>query len=352
MSRAIEKEIAASLDDGDHDRVFSEISQALTQHAGPELLEIEILGRSHPVPAEHAVLRDHNAIGVPKLRLVQAFIVARDILRRHPVNCKVITPEETMKLNAATAVLLLMDAEHLTAANTRKRILLTTLASTDHGDSKGCQSYLEREKVFVDSLLTSRLHRHTKSPNLWSHRRWLMEQYRASQLPVDVLASMHIVTTSGERHPRNYYAWCHARWLVQTFRDDLQETERRRTLWEHVVSWSYSHHDDVSGWSFLDHLGTRGIGGGDDDCDDARLTTFSRTLDLVAKFGWTNESVWWYLRTTAAEIPLSPIDCDAFRSVYRNLLRIAQDASDGRDAKVLDSAWHWYEQNRIDVAGE
>ncbi|KAL2759385.1 hypothetical protein ACRALDRAFT_1060550 [Sodiomyces alcalophilus JCM 7366] len=352
MSRAIEKEVAASLKNGDHVQVFREISRALTQHRGPELLEIEILGRSHPVPAEQVLLQDHNAIGVPKLRLVQAFIVARQILGRHRVSYEALTPEAAAELDAATAVLLLMDAEHLTAANTRKRILSTALTSAGHDDGKGRRSYLDRERIFVDSLLTSRLHRHTKSPNLWSHRRWLMEQYRASRLPVDVLAGIQVVATSGERHPRNYYAWCHARWLVKAFREDLDEAERRGELWERIVSWSYSHHDDVSGWSFLDHLGTRGFaGGGDDNDDSARLATFSRTLDLVTKFGWANESVWWYLRTTAASMPLTPADRDAFRSVHRNLLRIAQGASAVRDVNVLDSAWRWYEQNRIGTAG-
>ncbi|ROT43721.1 hypothetical protein SODALDRAFT_336943 [Sodiomyces alkalinus F11] len=352
MSRAVEKEVAASLKNGDQTHVFREISQVLTQHEGPELLEIEILGRSHPVPAEQVLLRDQNAVGVPKLRLIQAFVVARQILKRH-AGRGLSTPEAAEGVNLATAVLLLMDAEHLTAANTRKRVLSSHLAAADD-DAQGRLFYLEREKLLVDSLLTSRLHRHTKSPNLWSHRRWLMEQYRTSRLPVDVdvLAGMQVVTTSGERHPRNYYAWCHARWLVKTFRSDLDEAERRRLLWERVVSWCYAHHDDVSGWSFLDHLGVQGLAGD----ADAPLETFSRTLDLVAKLGraWANESVWWYLRTTAARLPLSHTDRDAFRSVHQRLLALAlgQDLSAGRDAVgVLETAWRWYEQNRVGVVG-
>src|SRR5690606_32717358 len=116
----------------------------------------------------------------------------------------------------------LTDAEHLTAANTRKRAILR-----DAKDSSDIKSTLGREKWFVDSLVTSRLHRHTKSPILWSHRRWLLTQFQKQGLQVYVPTEIRtIIFTSGERHPNNYYAWDHARWLLTTFVDGHAEETR------------------------------------------------------------------------------------------------------------------------------
>ncbi|RXG50697.1 hypothetical protein VDGE_30663 [Verticillium dahliae] len=67
MSRALEKEVVAFLKSGDHTAVYEDISRALAPPDDPSndpagLLEIEILGRSHPTPPGQNLLQDKNAI--------------------------------------------------------------------------------------------------------------------------------------------------------------------------------------------------------------------------------------------------------------------------------------------------
>jgi protein prenyltransferase alpha subunit repeat containing protein 1 len=336
MSRALDAKVVAALKQADHRPAFNAISLLLTTHADPELLELEILGRGQPVGEGQFYLRDGNEVGVPKLVLLQAFIVAREILQKHLLQCPGRTPEGDEVL-AATAVLLFMDAEHLTAANTRKRILVTRQAAISRDDDAG--ALLDRERVFVDSLLTSRLHRHTKSPTLWSHRRWLLQRYGAAGLAVDGRRDLRIVMTSGERHPRNYYAWCHARFVAELTMPAMSP-EERRLVWDDIKKWCFLHHDDICGWSFLCHLATRDLAG----ADDALSAVVRETLGFAQALTWRNESVWWFLRTAGALLPASTEDEARFQEVHRHLLDSADEAS--ADRLVLGKAWQWYESHR------
>lgn len=337
MSRALDAKVVAALKQGDHRPAFQSISSLLTAHEGPELLELEILGRGQPVGPGQFYLRDGNAVGVPKLVLVQAFIVARQMLQAH-LQCPARAPEGD-ELLAATAIMLFMDAEHLTAANTRKRILVARLAISQDGGATA--ALLDRERVFVDGLLTSRLHRHTKSPTLWSHRRWLMQRYGAAGLAVDGRSGLAVVMTSGERHPRNYYAWCHARVLVEMAGPSMSEDERRH-VWDDVKMWCFAHHDDISGWSFLCHLATVSDTTG---AEDAPLATAVReTLGFAETLAWRNESVWWFLRTAGARLSRWPDDEARLRQVHRTLMDGTDEGSEGR--VVLGKAWQWYETHR------
>ncbi|KLU89650.1 hypothetical protein MAPG_08621 [Magnaporthiopsis poae ATCC 64411] len=133
MSRALDKDVAASLQTSDEAEAlaaFTAISGALTRscqegtggsNSDSGLLEIELLGRSHPTPSGCHVLQDGNAIAVPKTSLVRAFIVAR--MRLMAWQQQQDAAADDTDILAATAVQLLMDPEHLTAANTRKRAL-------------------------------------------------------------------------------------------------------------------------------------------------------------------------------------------------------------------------------------
>ncbi|KAK1593607.1 uncharacterized protein LY79DRAFT_513983 [Colletotrichum navitas] len=328
MSRALDKHVIAALKKGDHQKIFDDISGLFVQQEDDRLLEIEILGPSHPLgPAEH-LLRDENAVAVPKLRIVQAFLFARQIFQKKLAG-EVVGIE---LLLAATSVMLLMDPEHLTASNTRKRLLLDAISAGDNAHER-----LAREKWFVDSLLTSRLHRHTKSPTLWSHRRWLMEQRRLAGLPVAVQQDIElIVMVAGERHPRNYYAWTHARWLTRIFLADA-EPEDLSSLIQSVKRWSFSHHVDVSGWSFLAHLMERLDGCG----TQTSLPVFEETLRLTESLRWCNESVWWFLRTVALRPAIGQAGREELTAVQERLLVV--NADDSTEAKVLKTAQHWYE---------
>ncbi|KAF4971018.1 hypothetical protein FZEAL_9940 [Fusarium zealandicum] len=327
MSRALDETVKEALEHGDHRSVFDEISTVLTKPSG-ELIEIELLGKSHILDPSSTILQDGNAIAVPKLRLVQAFLVARKYFIQYMGRSGSIPTDDVLK---ATAVMLLMDPEHLTAANTRKRLIQK--ASTEQ-DTK---ELLEREKHLVDSLLTSRLHRHTKSPTLWSHRRWLMDQFRLHQLDVSAEDDLRrIIAISGERHPRNYYAWCHARYLVNTFvstSPDAQEALLRMITT--TQKWCFAHHDDISGWQFLAFLLERR------PVDTS--STFCETLKLAGSFKWRNESIWYFLRHLAAvRTGLGDSDLEEFELVRKKLWDSASE--DGSERQTLERAQRWLSQ--------
>jgi len=293
MSRALDKNVAAYLRNSDPTSAYRAISQALSAPADSGLLDIEILGRGHPVEPGTNLLREGNAIAVPKLALVQAFVVARQILKRHRAYEPEVSHEDVL---AATAVVLLMDPEHLTAANTRKRLLQEAI---DTADCPPAES-VARERHLLDSFLTSHLHRHTKSPTLWSHRRWLVDYSASLGLPADVAADItNVVMVSAKRHPRNYYAWCHARWLTGLLTAPGSEADRSRVL-SATKNWCFQQHTDISGWSFLyfQLVDARSVAA------EVCSSTFVEVVKLARSLRWTNESVWVFLRTMAASTRL------------------------------------------------
>lgn len=337
MSRALDKETAAALGAGTPLAAYQAISNILTSPCDG-LLEIEILGRSHFPDAGHYVLQDGRAVGVSKFGLVQAFLLARKRLKDHLDGSEPLTGDDVF---AATAVILLWDPEYLTAANSRKRIIQAQTSSC-----RDARSRLEKEKRFVDSLLTSRLHRHTKSPTLWSHRRWLLGLFMSFGLPVDVLGEIRtVVFVAGERHPRNYYAWCHARFLISLAK--LQGVGDAEIL-EAVQSWCFRHHTDISGWSFLYFL--LNTDGGPDT--DAPCSTFTQVLNLVSSLRLANESVWVFLRTLAASHCIGDEQYTQFLAVQRAVLEASTAPA---DQEVLRAAVRWCQtyraSNRTELAG-
>lgn len=323
MSRAIDKRLKEALKQGDHAIVYEKIADALALRLR-ELLEIEFLAPSHALPQNTYFLQDGNALAIPKLSLLQAFIPARRILQEYR-NGQGGTAEEALR---ATAVILLLDPEHLTAANTRKRILLGR-KSTER-DLKGL---LQTEMYFIDSLLTSRLHRHTKSPTLWGHRQWLLERCKEAQVPLDVVEDLtKVVFISAERHPRNYYAWSHARYLARGLQHSPNgQKETLAMIAELVKKWCLSHHNDTSGWSFLTTILARQ--------PQLARAVFSETLQLTEKFRWRNESVWYFLRHMLLCEWVQDGERDEFEKVRLSLLDSA--GGDGQDRRVLEQAGQW-----------
>ncbi|RGP61255.1 protein ecm9 [Fusarium sporotrichioides] len=324
MSRALDKSVKEALKHGDHHQVFLDISGVLTESSG-QLLEIELLGKSHVLDPDSTVLRDENAVAIPKLRIVQAFIVAQKLHKKFLSGNQDVSMDQVLR---STAVMLLMDPEHLTAANTRKRLITNELKD---GSVEGV---LRTEKHLLDSLLTSRLHRHTKSPTLWNHRRWLMEQYRLYRNEVSVENDItRIIMVSGERHPRNYYAWCHARYLTSAF--ILPSSKAKDALSEIIRStekWCFSHHNDISGWQFLIFLL--------DKHPSETSLVFRETLKLASSFKWRNESVWYFLRYIAAW-GATATDMTGFENTRRVLLENAAEDETGK--RTLERAQQWLE---------
>ncbi|KAI0855491.1 hypothetical protein F4860DRAFT_32667 [Xylaria cubensis] len=295
MSRSLDKNLLSQLKLEDPEPAYNDLSNLFTNNI-PEsgLLEIEFLGQSHPLEPGVNFLRDENAIAIPKLRLVQAFFVARQILQKHLEHTSEII---TKDVTAATSILLLMDPEHLTAANIRKRALSVPGNLTEDN--------LKREKRFVDTLLTARLYRHTKSPTLWSHRRWLVTTSWNLGIPWDLGYDIqNVIMVAGERHPRNYVAWQHARFLLD------RDPSLASSIAFDVKEFCLKNHSDISGWAFLSDCITR-----IQDEESRRVTCSSvleDALSIAESFRWTNESVWVFLRTVVARECVSDQDFRRF----------------------------------------
>jgi len=161
--------------------------------------------------------------------------------------------------------MLLYDPEHITVTNYRKRRILKAIAESHDG----LDNLFDRELVFLNSILTSPLHRQSKSPTLWYHRLWLLNLLiparlrRATTEPflVFVGTELDAVLKAGERHPKNYYSWQYARRLFsrveELCRDEIEHL-REPSYDEFLVScavlvksWCCKHPSDISGWSFL-----------------------------------------------------------------------------------------------------
>ena len=244
--------------------------------------------------------------------------------------------EEDVTLKA-TSVILLYEPNHSTAINSRKgHILSHSSPSTSCAGSSDddIDEVVNKELIWLESMLTSPLPKHTKSPTLWSHRWWVLRMYVLPSLGdgVDELRrrggkqqqggssgdvrrllerEMGVVMRAGERHPRNYYGWNYAREVLRMVKevealDEGKETAEgwgngggwRRGMVEKVRGWCFLHPRDVSGWSFLVWLledwmkMSRCGGGGEDMVRD----TLMETEAFVDKYEWRGESIEWFLK--------------------------------------------------------
>ncbi|CAK7203371.1 hypothetical protein SEUCBS139899_006104 [Sporothrix eucalyptigena] len=358
MSRALDKDTAAALQKGDPEAAFRAIADVLTDEqpssssASPAHLEIEFLGHEHPpLPAGESLLRDGNAVAIPKLNLVQAYFVARKLLQKYRASHSLPSTESSQSILRVTAVILLMDPEHLTAANTRKRLIQVALQR----DLTAASSLLARELHLVDSLLTSHLHRHTKSPTLWSHRRWLISFLSAPTTNGDddrlVRDITEVVMVAGVRHPRNYYAWEHARWLVHRRWGSGQGEKGNEKLVVAVRDWCYRNHTDTSGWSFLFFL----LASLPSPPTAAALAplyqeTVTQVEQMATSLRWTGEAVWVFLRTAVAYLEQAQGEAAdgndhyaRFRDTASNLLATVDTAS--HEHKILQRAQKWCAAN-------
>src|ERR1700753_4144206 len=75
----------------------------------------------------------------------------------------------------SSRIILLFDPEHITAANFRKRRIINLRQTSS---ARLPEAYAQ-EIHFLNSILTSPLHRQSKSPTLWFHRWWLVDQLLA-----------------------------------------------------------------------------------------------------------------------------------------------------------------------------
>ncbi|KAF4625241.1 hypothetical protein G7Y89_g12927 [Cudoniella acicularis] len=334
MSRALDKDSVVLLQDNTPSSIYEDISSALCQlQDGEQLLEIELLGKSHPLPAGSNFLLEGNSIAIPKIKLVQAFVIARQIFFKLYRNCP---QDKQQDLQNATAVILLMDPEHLTAANARKRLVQSSLEIL----TEKVQAILKKELLFVDSFLTARLHRHNKSPTLWSHRRWILEKAQSMRIACDLQQDVRtVILVAAERHPRNYYAWSHLRWLVQ---NTGVEDKTKKQILTVAKDWCLRHPSDTSGFSFL--LFCLASPAVSKNVSRIEASTFvcKEVLHIAVSFKWTHESVWVFLRTLIASGSISKEQRAPFLSTINELLTTSPENAKARS--TLKDAMQWYEE--------
>lgn len=338
MSRALDPGAAVSIMASDPQAAYNDIVEALNSSTS-ELLDIESLGKSYPLPPGCNVLLDGTSIGVPKLKLIQAFVLARQLFFKCLKDFK---EDSFQDIRNTTAVILLMDPEHITAANARKRIIqhLCTGLGAD------LQGVLRRELLVIDSFLTSRLHRHNKSPTLWGHRRWLLQVLQSLSEPHDLQRDVEsIILVAAERHPRNYYAWLHLRWLLQSFRNiEASPAFDYSKMLFVLKDWCLRHPADTSGWSFVlfclfstEFSKTNGI--------EINSSICTEVLSLSTLFKWTHESVWVFLRTLVATGDIRGEQRSCFFETIGTLQ--AAQPEDSKARKILKASEDWCLDNSL-----
>ncbi|KAF9693557.1 hypothetical protein EKO04_008514 [Ascochyta lentis] len=279
--------------------VYESLSRYLQEHEN-EVVEIEILPPAIQ-PPDGILMQDGSSLGVQKKVLVMAFLAARQTFFENKSNSQV-----DPKALQATKIMLLFDPEHVTAANFRKRRLL---ALRDAGELLEFQKGLHTELCFLDSILTSPLHRQTKSPTLWYHRSWLLrliaplESKSASgkRIATIISAAFDSISKSGDRHPGNYYAWQYARRLVLTLVRVAAEVDAPfpsdwvvSAFTDKVCAWCFKHPSDISGWSFLLFLLERL------DPIEERDAIVDKVLQYANRIRSENESLWVFVRNALA----------------------------------------------------
>ncbi|KZF25710.1 hypothetical protein L228DRAFT_82163 [Xylona heveae TC161] len=332
--------------------IYTRISTFLERWKGIKF-EFEILPSSLvPAPADGhlPIIEDGPSFGISKQGLIRAFCFARTLFFQASNG---LSPDPCKQHDyfQASSIILLFDPEHLTAANARKKRLFALKRHASKFGALGNAQSQEEERplkkavheelVFLESILTSPLHRHSKSPTLWYYRRWIYTQFYdivwlwpastrkesltafnetdeatnlASTIP---MSELRLVMKAAERHPKNYYAWNYARemiYLADTWRSatttvfaDSNRSDLYITFCRSVQEWCLTHASDTSGWSFLLFLLRRG----DRDVDYVSavpLQLVQEVVDLTLNFKWEHEAVWCFLRSVLASSEILSVD--------------------------------------------
>ncbi|KAF7894962.1 hypothetical protein EAF00_006776 [Botryotinia globosa] len=330
MSRALDKDTIASVNASDFQNVYDDIVKVFDPYfcLGHEVIDFELLGKGQLPDNVNTVVLE-NSVGIPKIKLIQAFVIARQVF----FNFKDLGPKYSKEIRDATSIILLTDPEHLTACNARKRLVQSIRKKTVFE----LELEVKSELRFVDSLLTSHLNRHTKSPTLWSHRRWLLEFRQSKNLPLDVSRDLtSVVMVAAERHPRNYYAWSHMRWLMESVEGD--ETTYLTIIYN-VKKWCLGHPGDTSGWSFLLFCLSSPTFSTATSPIDRKSLICEEVLGMAMSLKWKEESLWVFLRTLVA----SGNTTDKCRFAFLQALEDFKESSDdAKGQRISQSAHEWY----------
>lgn len=238
----------------------------------------------------------------------------------------------------------LVTFENLTAINVRKRFILSAPTNFLR------QARIKDDFRWLDILFTSPLHKHTKSPMLWQHRKWLyitlIDDNGPTKNMPNVMDEIRLVLKAGELHPKNYYAWSYARWLVLNY---TTPTEMTRTSQDGVAlilptvfEFCKSHVSDISAWSYLDFLLDY------QTSIDVRLK-YQREVIEFSKIVPGHEAVWIFLRVTAASMLANEKDSRGYellQSMYPETGAVVA-ASNKLDFRYWKESIEWIDKTSV-----
>ena len=290
-----------------------------------QVLEIEMISSTSPAP----FLQDGLCIGITKKMLVAAYTVARELFKRrlmsmttedHKAALLVSKPDSSnVSDRVITEIMLLFDCEHLSACNWRKRWLRAAVdgCAQDEDQINPTKQALKTELTLLTTYQCSPLHRHTKSPTLWSHRLWALRQlFQIEPSGRDALlqlaqAELNGVLRAGELHPKNYYAFAYMQQLHHLLSNVADVTDMAdRSSWsvqlatallDPVLVWCMAHPRDISGWMLAKYL----IG-----ClpeQQVRIEALRKIVVFARDIGWRSESLWNFVDQTAQQFELESV---------------------------------------------
>jgi hypothetical protein len=175
----------------------------------------------------------------------------------------------------------------------------------EKGSTNLSEAYTQ-EMHFLNSILTSPLHRQSKSPTLWFHRWWLMNQLLPQTQDYESLftSEMWAIMKSAERHPNNYYAWQYGRKFLlgllklENCNQPLPILQKVHDL---INVWCLSNPSDTSGWTFLAFVLSN---------VPTDPSTSSKVIESVmgfaSKTAWKKEALWVFLRDIASDESILP----------------------------------------------
>lgn len=159
-------------------------------------------------------------------------------------------------------VILSTVVENLTVINYRKKIIEQHFINSQSKLPSEFEQLKQDEIAWLDILFSSKLPKHTKSPMLWEHRKWLISldtvshpvllkpQERLNFLEKELIP----ILNAADIHPKNYYSWAYLRWLLREFNFIQMDSLLIEPLFDKVFEFCKNHISDISSWTFLFHL--------------------------------------------------------------------------------------------------
>ena len=140
----------------------------------------------------------------------------------------------------STRALLLINADHLTAWNTRKLLLLSPSPPPS-------PLTLRVELAFL-SLLFSK---HPKSSEAWAHRRWCLTHLAPTPLPLPLIREeLRVCALTAEHYPKNYHAWSHRLFALQCLAEGEGEDAGVADELQALTQWNEQHVSDHAGFHY------------------------------------------------------------------------------------------------------